>query len=200
LYYPKEHFFGSGAMVIWVVLGVVALLVMYVIGAYNSLVSLRNLGQEGWSGIDVQLKRRADLIPNLMETVKGYMSHERETLEAVTAMRAKVLQAAASGNVAERIKAEGMLSGALTTMMGVVENYPDLKANTGFLDFQRNLASIEEELQMSRRYYNGAARNLNIKIESFPSNLIAQKFAFEKLPFFEIENEADRANPKVSFS
>lgn len=184
----------------WVALSVVALVVVYVVAIYNILVSLRNLGQEAWSGIDVQLKRRSDLIPNLLETVKGYMAHERDTLEAVTAMRAKAMQAAQAGDITGRIQAEGQLSGALTSLMGIVENYPDLKANTNFIEFQRTLASVEDELQMARRYYNGAARNLNIKIESFPSNLIAKQFVFEKMPFFEIENDAERVNPKVSFS
>ena len=184
----------------WIALGLVALVVVYVVSTYNGLVSLRNLAQEAWSGIDVQLKRRTDLIPNMLETVKGYMTHERETLEAVTAMRAKVVQASQSGNIAGRIQAEGQLSGALTSLMGVVENYPELKANTNFIEFQRTLASVEDELQMARRYYNGAARNLNIKIESFPSNVIANHFSYEKMPFFEVENEAERANPKVSFS
>jgi LemA protein len=184
----------------WIALGVVALVVVYVISLYNSLVSLKNLGQEAWSGIDVQLKRRSDMIPNLLETVKGYMAHERDTLEAVTGMRAKVVEAAQSGNVAGRIQAEAQLSGALTNLMAVVENYPDLKANANFIEFQRTLAQVEDELQLSRRYYNGAARNLNTKIEVFPSNLVAKHFAFETMPFFEIENDAERANPKVSFS
>jgi len=152
--------------------------------------------EEGWSGIDVQLKRRANLIPNLIETVKGYMGHERELLEKVTELRSKAMKAE---NVGEKARLEGELSRSLVNVLAVAENYPDLKANQNFLDLQEQLAKIEDEIQMARRYYNGTVRNLNIKIESFPSNIVANIFHFTKAEFFEIEDEADRKVPKVSF-
>lgn len=182
------------------ILGLIIVIAVYVMMTYNGLVSLRTLGEEAWSGIDVQLKRRYDLIPNLVETVKGYASHESATLEQVTAMRTQAMSAASSGNIADRIKAEGMLSGALTSVMGIAEAYPDLKANTNYIELQQALQTVESELQSARRYYNGAARNLNIKVDSFPSNLIAQQFNFNKMEFFEIENAQERENVKVSFS
>lgn len=171
----------------------------YAIFVYNNLVKNRQLKEEGWSGIDVQLKRRADLIPNMLETVKGYMSHERKTLEAVTAARSAVQQADEAGP-AERGRLEGMLSGALGRLMAVAESYPDLKANTTFLEFQDALQTVENEIQLARRYYNGAVRNLNVAVESFPSNIVANMFQFEKAEYFELENEADRDVPDVSFS
>lgn len=171
----------------------------YAIYVYNNLVKNRQLKEEGWSGIDVQLKRRADLIPNMLETVKGYMSHESETLEAVTAARAAV-QAAGDAGPAERGRLEGMLSGALGRLMAVAESYPDLKANTTFLEFQGALQTVEDEIQLSRRYYNGSVRNLNVAVESFPSNVVANMFGFDKAEYFELENEADRAVPDVKFS
>ncbi|WP_297108191.1 LemA family protein [uncultured Devosia sp.] len=182
----------------WVILLLVVGVVGYAIVIYNSLVSNRQMVREGWSGIDVQLKRRTDLIPNLMETVKGYMAHERETLEAVVNARAKATSAASAGPEA-RAKAEGELSAALGRLLAVAEAYPDLKANTTFLEFQTALQQVEDEIQMSRRYYNGAVRNLNIQVESFPSNLIANAFKFEQAEYFELENEADRAVPQVKF-
>lgn len=171
----------------------------YAIFVYNNLVKTRQLKEEGWSGIDVQLKRRANLIPNMLETVKGYMSHERETLEAVTAARAAV-QGAEEAGPAERGRLEGILSGALGRLMAVAESYPDLKANTTFLEFQGALQDVENEVQLSRRYYNGAVRNLNVAVESFPSNIVANMFNFVKAEYFELENEADRAVPDVKFS
>ncbi|PLW75107.1 LemA family protein [Cohaesibacter celericrescens] len=182
----------------WVVLGLIILVGLYGISIYNKLVKTRQMVEEGWSGIDVQLKRRANLIPNLVETVKGYMGHERETLEKVTEMRARAA-GATSGGAAERAQAEGNLSKALVNLMAVAENYPDLKANDGFQNLQKELASVEDEIQLSRRYYNGTARNLNILIESFPSNLVAGFFQYDKKDYFELENEDDRATPKVSF-
>jgi LemA protein len=183
----------------WIVLAIVVAAAAYAIKIYNDLVRNRQMVEEGWSGIDVQLKRRADLIPNLMETVKGYMSHERETLEAVTNARAAV-QGAQNAPPEQRAQAEGMLSAALGRLFAVAEAYPDLKANTTFLEFQEALQTVEDEIQMSRRYYNGAARDLNIKVESFPSNLVASSFGFRQAEYFEIDNPADRAVPKVSFS
>ena len=185
-------------MATWIILGIVVVAVVYAISIYNSLVKNRQLVQEGWSGIDVQLKRRTDLIPNLMEAVKGYMGHERETLQAVTDARVNA-QNAANASPAERAAAEGALSGALGRLIAVAEAYPDLKASANFLEFQQALQTTEDEIQLSRRYYNGAVRNLNTTVESFPSNLIANNFKFEKAEYFELENPADRAVPTVKF-
>ncbi len=185
-------------MTLWIILAIIVAIAAYVVFLYNSLVSNRQLTQEGWSGIDVQLKRRTDLIPNLLETVKGYMAHERDTLEAVTNARAAV-QGAGDAGPAERGKLEGILSGALGKLLAVAEAYPDLKANTTFLEFQAALQTVENEIQLARRYYNGAVRNLNIAVESFPSNIVANMFQFHKAEYFELENEADRAVPNVKF-
>ena len=182
----------------WVILIVVVAAAGYAVYVYNALVRNRQLVEEGWSGIDVQLKRRADLIPNMLETVKGYMAHERETLQAVTEARAAV-QAAQNGSPAERGQAESLLSGALGRLFAVAEAYPDLKANTSFLEFQAALQTVEDEIQLSRRYYNGTVRNLNVAVESFPSNIVAGLFKFEKAEYFELENEGDRATPQVKF-
>ncbi len=173
-------------------------IVAYAIYIFNSLVRNRQMVAEGWSGIDVQLKRRTDLIPNLLAAVKGYMAHEKTVLEDVAEMRSKA-QAVQNADPETRAKAESALSGALMRLNAVMENYPDLKASTNVMDFQKSLADIEDQIQLSRRYYNGAARNLNIMVESFPSNLIAGRFGFEKSQFFEIENPAERAVPKVEF-
>ncbi|MBN9335253.1 LemA family protein [Devosia sp.] len=182
----------------WVILALVVAVAGYAIVIYNGLVSNRQMVQEGWSGIDVQLKRRTDLIPNMLETVKGYMGHERGTLEAVTNARAAAT-AAVNGTPEQRSAAEGQLSSALGRLIATAEAYPDLKANTTFLEFQDALKTVEDEIQMSRRYYNGAVRNLNIQVESFPSNLIANAFKFIKAQYFELENEADRQVPNVKF-
>jgi LemA protein len=183
---------------LWIVAAVVVAVAAWVIAIYNGLVRRRQMAEEGWSGIDVQLKRRADLIPNLVETVRGYATHERELLENVTELRNQA-RAAPPGDVAARSQIEGMLSGALGRLLAVVENYPDLKANQNFLELQQSLQAVEHDIQMARRYYNGAARDLNVMVESFPSNLVAGWFSFVKKAFFEVENEADRAVPKVSF-
>jgi LemA protein len=185
-------------MIGWIILIIVVVVVGYAIFAYNNLVRQRQLTQEGWSGIDVQLKRRADLIPNLMEAVKGYMSHERETLEAVTKARTDAM-AVSNGTPEQRAQAEGILSQALGRLFAVAEAYPDLKASQNFLQFQTELGNTENELQMARRYYNGTARDLNTAVESFPSNVLANMFHFEKVQFFEIDNPADRAVPQVKF-
>ncbi|MQU68067.1 LemA family protein [Sinorhizobium meliloti] len=172
--------------------------ILYLVFVYNGLVKARQMAEEAWSGIDVQLKRRADLIPNLIETVKGYAAHEKSTLEEVVTLR-KRAQAVPEGDVAARAAAEGALSQALGRVFALAEAYPDLKANENFAELQRSLETIEGEIQMSRRYYNGAARDLNVKVESFPSNLIANAFRFVKASYFEITNEADRAVPSVKF-
>ncbi|MDX0219033.1 LemA family protein [Sinorhizobium meliloti] len=172
--------------------------ILYLVFVYNGLVKARQMAEEAWSGIDVQLKRRADLIPNLIETVKGYAAHEKSTLEEVVTLRNRA-QAVPEGDVAARAAAEGALSQALGRVFALAEAYPDLKANENFAELQRSLETIEGEIQMSRRYYNGAARDLNVKVESFPSNLIANAFRFVKASYFEITNEADRAVPSVKF-
>ncbi|GAB4359025.1 MAG: LemA family protein [Oricola sp.] len=182
-----------------IILAIVVAVGLYVMVTYNGLVRVRQMVQEAWSGIDVQLKRRADLIPNLVETVKGYARHEKETLDQVTEMRTRA-QAVPAGDIAGRAAAEGMLSQALGRLMAVAEAYPDLKANENFLDLQRSLDKLEGEIQMARRYYNGSARELNVKVESFPSNVIANTFGFVKAEYFELENEADRERPDVKFS
>lgn len=179
-------------------LAIVALVAIYVIFTYNSLVKARQMKEEAWSGIDVQLKRRADLIPNLIETVKGYAAHEKSTFEEVVSLRNQA-QAVPAGDVEGRAKAEGLLGQALGKLFALAEAYPDLKANQNFVELQRSLETLESEIQMSRRYYNGAARELNVKVESFPSKLIAGQFGFSKAPYFEITNEADRAVPTVKF-
>ena len=179
-------------------LGIAVVVILYLVFVYNGLVKARQIAEEAWSGIDVQLKRRADLIPNLIETVKGYAAHEKSTFEEVIAMRNRA-QAVPAGDVEGRAQAEGALSQALGKLFALAEAYPDLKANENFAELQRSLESIEGEIQMSRRYYNGAARDLNVKVESFPSNLIANAFRFVKAGYFEITNEADRAVPQVKF-
>jgi LemA protein len=171
---------------------------LYAIILYNGLVKARQMAEEAWSGIDVQLKRRADLVPNLVETVKGYATHERSTLEQVVELRNKA-QSLPAGDVAARGAVENMLGQALGRVMAIAEAYPDLKANENFLELQRSLEGIEGEIQMARRYYNGSARELNIKVESFPSNLLAGPFGFSKKEYFEITNDADRALPPVKF-
>ena len=181
-----------------IILAIIVAVVGYVIFLYNDLVRKRQLVEEGWSGIDVQLKRRTDLIPNLLETVKGYMGHERETLEAVTNARAAAT-AGANAGPEERARLEGALSGALGKLIAIAEAYPDLKANTTFIEFQTALQTVEDEIQMARRYYNGATRDLNTAVESFPSNVVANTFKFEKAEYFELESEADRAVPSVKF-
>ena len=182
----------------YIAIGILLAIAAYAVVIYNGLVKARQMVREAWSGIDVQLKRRADLIPNLIETVKGYASHEKETLAEVTEMRTRA-QGVPAGDVAGRAAAEGMLSQALGKLFAVAEDYPELKANENFRDLQESLDKMETEIQMARRYYNGAARDLNVKVESFPSNLVANTFKFEQADYFEIENDADRAVPKVDF-
>ncbi len=181
-----------------VIVGIIGAIALYAIGMYNGLVKARQMVKEAWSGIDVQLKRRTDLIPNLVSTIKGYAGHEKDTLREVTEMRTRV-QAVPEGDIAGRAIAEGLLGQALGKLMAVAEAYPDLKANTNFLQLQETLDKIEGEVQMSRRYYNGAARDLNVKVESFPSNFVANYFKFNSAEYFEIEDATERTVPKVSF-
>lgn len=164
---------------------------------YNRLVKLRNLVKEAWSSIDVMLKKRHDLIPGLIETVKGYATHEKETLESVIQARNQAVNSA--GSVSEAGAAETQLTGMLGRLFALAERYPDLKANTNFLEFQRELSNIEGDIEKSRRYYNGTVRNYNTTIESFPGNMIAQFFNFVKEAYFEMENLSDRNVPEIKF-
>ena len=182
-------------IILYIILAVVIVLILWVIFIYNRLVTLRNRAKEAWSDIDVQLKRRYNLIPNLVETVKGYATHERELLEKVTQARASAMNAQ---TIDEHSKAENMLSSTLKSLFAVTENYPDLKASVNFLELQRELRDTEDKIQASRRFYNGNVRDMNTKIETFPSNVIANMFSFKKADFFEIEGEA-REPVKVSF-
>jgi LemA protein len=178
-------------------LAIVVIVAGAIVGVYNSLIQLKNKVDEGWSDIDTQLKRRYDLIPNMVETVKGYAKHESSTLEAVTQAR----NMAMSANTPEdKIKAENALSGTLKTLFAVAENYPELKANQNFMELQSTLKEIEEKLQLSRRYYNATVRDFNTKVEIFPNNIIAGLFHFGRRNFFEIENVEERNNVKVSFN
>ncbi|HPB68231.1 MAG TPA: LemA family protein [Candidatus Omnitrophota bacterium] len=181
--------------VLLIFLGGVLLVIFYVINTYNVLVGLRNQVKNAWSQIDVQLKRRYDLIPNLIETAKGYMKHERETLEAIVNARS---QAMSSQSIGDKAKAEGMLSDAVSKFFVVVENYPDLKANQNFLALQEELTSTENKIAFARQAYNDQALFFNNKIEMFPSNIVAGILNFTKQEFFEIP-EAERAAPKVQF-
>ena len=180
-----------------VVAVVLVLLILFVIGIYNALIRLRNQVDNAWSQIDVQLKRRHDLIPNLVETAKGYMKHERGTFETITKARS---QAMGAKTVAEASKAEGALGGALSRFMLVVENYPDLKANQNFLAVQEELTSTENKISFARQSYNDQVLFFNNKIQMFPSSIIANTFNFGKRDFFEIEAPAEREVPKVSFT
>lgn len=179
-----------------VLLALAVAILLWAILIYNGLVRMRNMVQEAWSGIDVQLKRRTDLIPNLVSTVKGYAEHEKGTLEEVIRLRGVAQNAQGVGETAQ---AQGLLGAALGKLFALAESYPDLKANANFAQLQASLGEIEEQIQLARRYYNGAVRNLNIAVESFPSNLIAGRFGFEKAEFFELESPSERVVPKVEF-
>jgi len=176
---------------------VMVVLIGAVVGMYNSLVQLRNRVKNAWSQIDVQLKRRHDLIPNLVETAKGYMQHERETLTAITDARSRAMGA---DSVAQKGQAEGQLSGALSKFMLVVENYPDLKANQNFLALQEELTSTENKIAFSRQSYNDQVLFYNNKTEMFPSNILAGMFNFNREEFFELDDETERVAPKVQFT
>lgn len=183
-------------MIALIVIGVLVLAVLYGVSIYNRLVKLRNLVQEAWSSIDVMLKKRHDLIPNLVETVKGYATHERETLENVT--RARNLAVVADSVEGKEI-AEKNLNQAMVNLFAVAEQYPDLKANANFQQLQAELSSIENDIEKSRRYYNGTVRENNTLVESFPSNIVANMYKFEKSKFFELDNIAEREVPNVKF-
>src|SRR3954463_14114317 len=181
----------------WIVLGVIVLVLLYVMGVYNRLVRLRALVKEGFSGITVQLRRRADLIPNLVETVQGYATHEREVFEQVTAARAATVNA---GGVEATAQADAQMTGLLGRLFAVAEAYPELKANTNFLQLQDQLASIEGELQGARRYYNATVRDLNSAVQSFPAVAVAGPLGFHEEPFYEDADQSIQTAPKVSFA
>lgn len=188
---------GTGVIVLIVVVVLVVILLGVGVALYNGLIRLRNVVQESWRQIDVELNRRHDLIPNLVETVKGYASHERETLEAVTNARAA---AAAPGSTpAQQAQQENVLTQALGRLFAVAEAYPDLKANQNFLELQRELTETEDRIAASRRFYNANVRSLNTKVETVPSNIVAGMFSIERAEYFEAEDPQVRAAPNVSF-
>ena len=183
--------------IVYWILGVAGLIILWVIFVYNRLVSLMYRTKEALSDIDVQLKRRHDLIPNLVETVKGYMQHERQVFENVAQARAKAISG--GGSLNEKAKAEDALSMNLKTLFAVAENYPDLKANANFLDLQRELADTENKIQAARRFYNGNAMALNTKIDTFPTNILASSFGFSKIEFFGLDFAEEKEPIKVKF-
>jgi LemA protein len=186
-------------MTMFIILGAILALVLWLIGIYNGLIKLKNRTDEAWSDIDVQLKRRYDLIPNLIETVRGYAKHEKTVFENVTKARAEALNAEKQGDPKKTGEAENMLSGALKSLFAVAENYPDLKANENFLKLQEELADTENKIQASRRFYNGNVRDFNTKLQVFPNNVVAGMLGFTNREFFELENEEERKNVTVSF-
>src|ERR1700694_4873719 len=182
----------------WVLVGVVILVVLWLVFTYNGLVTARNRTQEAWSEIDVELKRRHDLIPNLVATVQGYVGHERGTLEAVTNARASAVAAGATGDPARIGQAENMLSQSLRSLFATTENYPELKAISAFTSLQETLTATEDKIEFSRRFYNGNVRDYNIKLQTLPTSLIAGALGFKPFGFFQAD-EADRAVPQVNF-
>ena len=179
-----------------IVLAVVVVIALWAVFIFNGLVRQKNVVAEGWSGIDVQLKRRADLIPNLTATVQGYAAHERGTFDDLTKLRSQT----GSQDVAQRAQTEAAITAAIGKVMAVAEAYPDLKASANFQQLQHDLSDIEDQIQMARRYYNGAVRDFNVTIGQFPSNVIANFGGFKPAAFFQIDNAADRDVPKVSFA
>ena len=183
-------------LIIYIILAIIVVIVLWAIFIYNRLITLRNRAKEAWSDIDVQLKRRYNLIPNLVEAVKGYAGHERELFEKVTEARTRAMGAQ---TIEEHSKSENMLSSTLKSLFAVAENYPQLKAAGNFLELQRELRDTEDKVQASRRFYNGNVRDLNIKIEIFPAKIVASLFNFKKMDLFEIEEAAVRETPQVKF-
>lgn len=185
--------------ILWILLAVIAVGVVAIIGLYNSLIRLKVRVDEAWSDIDVQLKRRYDLIPNLVETVKGYAAHESQTFEKVVQARNAAMAAQAGGDAKKQAEAENVLSGTLKSIFALAENYPDLKANQNFLELQRELTDTEDKIQASRRFYNGNVRDYNTKIEVFPTNIIAGFLKLTRREFFEIADEKEKEPVKVQF-
>ncbi|MGB0757687.1 MAG: LemA family protein [Patescibacteria group bacterium] len=181
---------------LYIIGAIVVVIILWLIAVYNGLIRLKNRVDEGWSDIDVQLKRRYDLIPNLVETVKGYAAHEKELFENVTKARNQAMQA---GTLGDKAQAENMLTDTLKSLFAVAENYPDLKASENFAKLQDELTDTENKIQAARRFYNGLVRDFNTKIEVFPNNMIAGMLGFSKREFFEVENEQERENVKVEF-
>ena len=182
-----------------IIIGVIIILAIAVIGMYNALIKLKNRVDEAWSDIDVQLKRRYDLIPNLVETVKGYAAHEKETLEKVVQARNQAMAAQFGGDAKKQVEAENALSSTLKSIFALSENYPDLKANTNFIELQRELSDTENKIQAARRFYNGNVRDFNTKLEVFPTNIMAGMLGFKSREYFEIENKEEKENLKVKF-
>src|ERR1700720_4365258 len=182
----------------WIVIAIVILIVLWLVLTYNGLVTSRNRTQEAWSEIDVELKRRHDLIPNLVNTVQGYVGHERGTLEAVTNARANAVAAGATGDPAKIGQAENVLSQSLRSLFAVSENYPDLKAISAFTNLQEQLTATEDKIEFSRRFYNGNVRDYNIKLQTLPTSLIAGALGFKPFAFFQAD-DGDRAVPQVNF-
>ena len=178
--------------ILYIVLGVIIALILFLVFKYNGFVTLKTRTEEAWADIDVQLKRRYDLIPNLVNTVKGYASHEAGTFEKVTEARSKAMQA---GTLAEKGEAENMLTGTLKSLFAISEAYPDLKANTNFIELQRELSDTENKIMASRRFYNGNVRDFNTGVQMFPGNIIASMFSFKALEFFELEQDSVEKNP-----
>lgn len=181
----------------WIILAVVVVILLFAMGIYNGLIGLKNKVDEAWADIETQLKRRYDLIPNIVETVKGYAGHEKSTLEEVTKARTAAMSA---GSFADKAQAENALSGTLKSLFALSENYPDLKANQNFLDLQNTLKDVEDHLQLSRRYYNATVRDFNTKTQVFPNNIFAGMFNFKAREFFQTDSDAERQNVKVSFN
>ena len=182
-------------MYLWIIIGLIGILAIYVMATYNGFIRLRNTVEEAFSTMDVYMKKRYDLIPNLVETVKGYAAHERETLEKVITARNMAMNAQ---TIEQKEQSENMLSGTLKSLFALSESYPNLKADTQFLDLQRQLQKVEEDIAQSRKYYNAVAKSMNTKVESFPSNIVASMFGFTKVPFFTID-ETERENVRVQF-
>lgn len=180
----------------WIIIAIVAVVIFWLVAIYNKLVTLKNRSAEGWSDIDVQLKRRYDLIPNLVESVKGYAAHESKVFAAVTEARSRAMGAQ---NLGERAQAENALSQTLKSLFAVAEAYPDLKASANFSKLQDELSDTENKIQASRRFYNGLVRDLNTALETFPSNIVGKMFNFAAREFFQIENEAEKENVQVKF-
>lgn len=182
-----------------IITAIVVLLVISLILFYNGMVRGRNMVEEAWSGISVQLKRRHDLVPVLVNSVKGYMTHEQETLTRIAELRASAVSASSSGSVQAIAHAENQLMGALRSLFAVSENYPELRASENFMQLQEQLSLLEDEIQLSRRYYNGTARDQNNRVLQFPGNLVARAFGFDKIEYFELADPAEAAMPEVKF-
>lgn len=179
-----------------IIAAVIVLLLLWLAGSYNGFIKRKNVVEESFSTMDVYLKKRFDLIPNIVETVKGYASHEKETLAQVVKARSMITDAT---NPEQRLAGENALTSTLRSLFAVAEAYPDLKANTNFMNLQNQLTAIENDIAQSRKYYNACVREFNTKVESFPSNIIAGMFSFKKFPMFEVSNEQERQNVKVQF-